>query len=351
MNGLLPHATCILLSPSEGERAGRGVRMFAGSGVPMRECHRRVLSRCPGRSRQCHACWNVGLVALACLFAFLTSLPASGQSLTPANLSRVGFDQKLNTQVSSNLPFRDEAGRDVKFGDYFRSKPIILVLGYYECPMLCTLTLNGMVESLEDIKWDIGNQFEVINVSINPGETPTLAAAKKKTYLRRYGRAGAERGWHFLTGDQPAIAALADEVGFRYAYDPAVKQYAHPAGLVILTPQGRVAKYVFGVTFTPQDLYTSLNSASGNHIGTRIEQLVLLCFHYSPIQGKYGPAIMMGVRSLGVVTLAAVLWLLVSQWRQSRAGGFRNDTRPHGPVIPVHHTEPLPFTATRDGHR
>jgi protein SCO1/2 len=278
-------------------------------------------------------------------------LSASSQSLTPASLSRVDFEQKLDAQVSLSLPFRDETGRDVKLGNYFGAKPVILVLGYFECPMLCTLTLNGMVESLEDIKWNIGNQFDVACVSINPRETPVLAAAKKKTYLRRYGRAGAEQGWHFLTGDQASTAALAAEVGFHYAYDPVVKQYAHPAGLIILTPQGRVAKYLFGVTFTPDDLYSALNSASGNHIGTRIEQFVLLCFHYSPIQGKYGPAIMVGVRSLGAVTLAAVLWLLVSQWRQSRVGGSSNATRPHGPAIPVHNTEPLPFTTTTDGHR
>lgn len=257
-------------------------------------------------------------VGLAWLLVLLGIFNTAAQSLTESNLTRITFEQKLNAQVSPDLSFRDEAGRRIKLGDYFGRKPVILVLGYYECPMLCTLTANGMIESLEDLKWNIGNQFDVINVSINPAETPALAAAKKQTYLKRYGRAGAATGWHFLTGEEPAIQTLADEVGFHYAYDPTIQQYAHPSGLVILTPEGRVAKYLFGVKFSPNELYAGLNGAAGHHIGSRIQQLVLLCFCYSPIKGKYGNVIMLGVRLFGAATLLGLGWLMVSMIRCER---------------------------------
>ena len=314
---LLCHCRGINRTPLTGFRIRIG-----GSGRYRQDTPNGVEGRHPGeREDGCKApaavrgYLAISLISLCCL---LHGLYAHAQSLNPEKLSRIAFDQKLDAQVSLSLPFRDEAGRTVKLGDYFHTKPVILVLGYYECPMLCTLTLNGMVESLEDIKWNIGNQFDVVNVSINPRETPALAAAKKKSYLRRYGRAGAEQGWHFLTGDQPAITALTDEVGFHYAYDPTVKQYAHPSGLIILTPRGRVAKYLFGVKFAPEDLYTALSSASGNQIGTRIQQLVLLCFHYSPIKGKYGQAIMVGVRILGAATLIGLVWLIAYLLRLER---------------------------------
>ncbi|HEX4263374.1 MAG TPA: SCO family protein [Verrucomicrobiae bacterium] len=246
------------------------------------------------------------------------AISASAQTLTDDQLSHISFDQNLGAQISLGLPFRDEDGKGVTFGDYFGQKPVVLVLGYYECPMLCTLTFNGMVEAMNDMKWSIGDQFNVVYVSINPKETSQLAAAKKQTYLRRYGRPGADAGWHFLTGDEPAIRKLADEVGFHYAYDPAVKQYAHPSGLVILTPEGKTAKYFFGVTFSSPAVYTALKDASVRKVGSPIERLVLLCFHYSPIHGKYGAAIMEVIRILGVVTLAGMIWLCVAMVRGER---------------------------------
>lgn len=254
------------------------------------------------------------LILLCVALAF----PSGAQSLTASQLSSVSFDQKLNSQISLDLPFRDENGKTVTLRDYFGQKPVVLVLGYYSCPMLCTLTFNGMVESLEDMKWSIGNQFNVVHVSINPAETPELAAAKKKTYLRSYGRAGASAGWHFLTGDEPNIRKLADEVGFHYLYDPAIKQYAHPSGLVILTPEGKTAKYFFGVKFAPAEVFAALQGASENKVGSPIERLVLLCFCYSPIHGKYGPLIMAIVRILGAITLVGMTWLFVSMVRRER---------------------------------
>lgn len=240
------------------------------------------------------------------------------QSLSADQLNKIAFEQKLGAQVSGGLVFRDEAGREVKLAEFFGRKPVVLVLGYYECPMLCTLALNGLIECLADLKWNVGEQFEVVNVSIDPRETPKQAAAKKSVYLRRYGRPGAEAGWHFLTGGAAAIETLTEEVGFAYAYDTVAKQFAHPAGLVVLTPQGRVAKYLFGVQFTPNDLLGALKDASGNRIGSRLERLAVLCFSYSPIQGKYGVAIMLGVRVMGVATLAGLVWMLVALRRREK---------------------------------
>jgi protein SCO1/2 len=187
-----------------------------------------------------------------------------------------------------------------------------------------------MVEAMNDMKWSIGNQFNVVHVSIDPKETPQLAAAKKATYLRRYGRAGADAGWHFLTGDEPAIRQLADEVGFHYAYDPAVRQYAHPSGLIVLTPEGKTAKYFFGVTFSPAEVYAALQDASDNKVGSPIERLVLLCFHYSPIHGKYGALIMTIIRALGAVTLGGMAWLCVAMVRRER----KRKIGASAPVVP-----------------
>ncbi|HLX69386.1 MAG TPA: SCO family protein [Verrucomicrobiae bacterium] len=252
------------------------------------------------------------------LLCMAAALPLMAQSLTDDQLSRISFDQMLNAQISLNLPFRDEDGKTVTLRDYFGQKPVVLVLGYYECPMLCTLTFNGMVESMNDMKWSIGNQFNVVHVSINPNETPELAAAKKQTYLQRYGRSGAAAGWHFLTGDEANIRKLADEIGFHYAYDPTVKQYAHPSGLVILTPEGKVSKYFFGVSFSAPELFAALQNATGRQIGSPIERLVLLCFHYSPIKGKYGALIMATLRVLAAVTVVGMAWFAIVAFGRER---------------------------------
>jgi len=252
------------------------------------------------------------LVLLSALWAFA----AGAQSLTVAQLSNITFDQKLGSQVSLDLHFRDETGKVVALGDYFGKKPVVLVLGYYGCPMLCTLTFNGMVEGMNDMKWSIGREFNVIHVSINPKETPALAAAKRQNYLKQYGRPEAAAGWHFLTGDEPQIRKLADEVGFHYAYDPSVHQYAHPSGLVILTPDGKVSKYFFGIKFLPPELYAALQNASKRDVGSPIERFVLLCFHYSPIKGKYGQLIMTIIRILAVATLVAMVWLFGAMIRR-----------------------------------
>jgi protein SCO1 len=257
-------------------------------------------------------------LAILVLLCATLQFPARAQSLTENQLSEIRFDQKLGSHVSLDLPFRDEHGNTVRLRDYFGRKPMVLVLGYYQCPMLCTLTFNGMVEAMNDMRWSIGDQFNVVHVSINPAEDPKLAAAKKETYLKRYGRPAAGAGWHFLTGNEADIRKLADEVGFHYAYDASVKQYAHPSGLVILTPDGTVAKYFFGVKFAPSEIYGALQDASQQKVGSPIERLVLLCFHYSPIKGKYGALIMDVIRILGAATLVALAWLFFSMFRRER---------------------------------
>jgi len=252
-----------------------------------------------------------GLIGLLAIVS-----PAGAQNLSDEALAQIRFEQRLNAQVSLNSIFRDENGRTVQLGAYFRDKPVLLVLGYYECPMLCTLVLNAMVESAEDMKWSIGREFEVVCVSINPHETPALAAAKKRTYLRRYGRAGAAQGWHFLVGADPAVRQLAQEVGFHYAYDAASRQYAHPSGLVVLTPAGKVSGYLFGISYPARDLYSALRAASSGQVGSPIQQLFLLCFHYNPLRGKYSTRIILVLRLLGVGTVMGLAWLVVALCRR-----------------------------------
>lgn len=244
------------------------------------------------------------------LIALALCSSARGQSLPDSTLNEIRFEQKLGATVSPKLQFRDDTGKPVQLGSYFGRKPVVLVLGYYKCPMLCTLVLNGMVDCASDIRWSIGKEFEVVDVSINPNETTELAAEKKRTYVRQYGRNGSADGWHFLTGDDSAIHQLADEVGFRYVYDPVSKEYAHPSGLVILTPEGTISHYIFGVTFSSRELSQDLRDASANKTGGPIQQLILLCFHYDPLTGRYSATIVGMLRLLGVVTVLGILGLI-----------------------------------------
>ena len=273
---------------------------------------------CQSALRRKLPCWAAFFFAF--MLAAFSAIPLRAQTLTDDQLANIGFHQKLNTQITLDSTVRDENGKTVQLRDYFGRKPVILVLGYYGCPMLCTLTLNGMVESLEDLKWNIGDEFEVLNVSIDPHETPALALAKKKTYLKRYGRKGADAGWHFLTGDEPQIKRLAEEVGFQYAYDPKSKEYAHASGLVILTPEGKVSHYLFGVTFASQNFFAALQDASAKKVGSPIRELILLCFHYNPITGKYGALIMSIVRGMAVATLLGLAWLVFRVSRGRKTG-------------------------------
>jgi protein SCO1/2 len=241
-------------------------------------------------------------ISLSCLL----SANAANNLLTDAQLLQIKFDQKLNSQVSPDLIFRDSTGKQVRLGDYFEKRPIVLILGYYSCPMLCTLVLNGATESFRDLRWSAGKNFDVIFVSIDPDEKTALAAAKKKTYLRDYGRPGSENGWHFLTGDETSIKTLADEIGFHYAYDSGLKQFAHPSGFVVLTPDGKVAHYFFGVTFSPDEVNAALRDAGAKKIDSPVQELILLCCEYSPLRGKYGNLVMDTIRVGGVGMVVAL---------------------------------------------
>jgi protein SCO1/2 len=238
----------------------------------------------------------------------------------PTLLQDIGLDQKLNEQLPLSLAFRDEQGRDVRLGDYFGTRPVILVLAYYECPMLCTEVLNGLTSAIGVLNFSVGTEFEVVTVSFDPGETPELARGKKAAYLERYKRAGAEHGWHFLTGTQKSISALTRAVGFRYAYNAEVDQYAHPSGIMIATPDGRLSRYFFGIEYGPRDIRLALIEAADRKIGSPADQLLLACFHYDPKSGTYSLAVMRFVRLAGVLTVAGIGVAILMMRRRDRRG-------------------------------
>jgi protein SCO1/2 len=264
--------------------------------------------------------------ALALLLA-LAPAGASAQGDKPDPLHDVSYEQRLNTQAPLDLAFVDEQGRSVQLGDYFGSQPVILQLSYYECPMLCSIVRKGMVDSLKDVTLSAGNDFQVVNVSIDPLETPMMAANVKAATLSSYGRDGAAAGMHFLTGTQDSIDRLAEAVGFHYVYDETIDQYAHAAGLVVLTPKGLVSRYFFGVEFNPSDLRLGLVESSDNRIGSPVDQLLLLCYHYDPKTGTYTGLVMTILRVAGVLTVLGMIGMLVLLARKPGDHGT-----PHGPA-------------------
>lgn len=244
--------------------------------------------------------------------------PGVPSAQMPPVLRDVAYEQHLDAPLPFDASFRDENGRDVRLGDYFRNRPVVLALVYYDCPMLCTQVLNGVVASLGVLSFDAGRDFDVIAVSFDPRETPALAAAKKRSYLERYGRRGTEAGWHFLTGDQPAISQLTSAVGFKYIYDASTSQFAHPAGVTVVTPGGRLARYFFGIEYPPRDMRFALVEASEGRIGSPIDQLLLYCYHYNPATGKYGLITMRIVRLAGAATVLALAAFIVIVQRRER---------------------------------
>ena len=238
----------------------------------------------------------------------------------PGLLQQVGIDQHLNQQVPLHLVFKDETGRDVQLGEFFGKRPVILALVYYECPMLCTQVLNGLVSTLGVMNFDVGREFDVVAVSINPRETPELAAGKKQVYLDRYKRPQSAAGWHFLTGKEENIKQLAAAVGFRYAFDPEIQQYAHGAGVELLTPKGVISKYFYGIEFSARDIRFGVIEASDERIGTAIDDVLLLCYHYDPSTGKYGATAMGAIRIGAIATMLGLGTFLFVSLRKERAG-------------------------------
>jgi protein SCO1/2 len=244
-------------------------------------------------------------------------MPSSSR---PEILKEVGYDQRLGEPVPLDIMLRDETGAAVRLGDALGGKPAVLSLVYYECPMLCTLTLNGLVGALTALPFEPGRDFSLITVSFDDREKPEQARRRKRAYVERYQRPGAERNWHFLTGDRAELRRLTSAVGFRYAWDERTKQFAHPAGVVVLTPDGRIARYLYGVEYAPKDLRLGLVEAGEGRIGSPVDQLLLYCYQYDPAQGRYGMVVMRLVRLGGLATILVVSgFVAVSLRRERRA--------------------------------
>lgn len=274
-------------------------------------------------------------LAAACLVAVCAVAPASAQyngvpksglmtkdgmpaGISPNELKKVSFDQNLGTQVPLDLPFRDETGRGVQLSRYFTGRPVILALVYYECPMLCVQALNGLVRSLKVLALEPGRDYTIVTVSFNPAETPAEAAAKKDDYVARLQKPGGAEAWHFLTGNEASIRMLTDAVGFHYVYDAETKQYAHPTGMVVLTPEGKTSKYIFGIDYGPRDIRLALVEASDHKVGTPVDRLLLYCYHYDPATGKYGLVLLNVLRLGGVLTVVTIGGLILVMRRREK---------------------------------
>jgi len=255
------------------------------------------------------------------LFLFSLAVGAAAQdnaAVTPPQLRGVGIDQRLNNQVPLDLKFRDETGQTVTLGSYFGKKPVILSLVYYSCPMLCTMAENGLLNALRDVKFNIGEQFEVVTVSIDPTETREMAMGKKAVYVGLYGRPGAKEGWHFLVGEEPSIRALAQAVGFHYNYIPETKQFAHATGIIVLTPQGKVSRYFYGILYPSRDIRLALVEASNEKIGNPVDAVLLYCCEYDPVAGKYSMVVSHVLKIAGVLTLLSMGTLIFALARGGR---------------------------------
>lgn len=241
--------------------------------------------------------------------------PPSEQST--AAMQELAWIQRLDNPVPLDLAFRDESGATVKLRDFATGKPIVLVLAYYRCPQLCNLVLNGLLDSLKAIEFRPGEQFEIVVVSFDARETSEIARAKRDSYIEVYARPGTEAHWHFLTGDAPAIAKLAESVGFRYRFDSVHDRFDHPSGITVLTPDGRVSRYLFGIRYSPRDLRLAIVEASAGKVGTLADQFMLYCFHYDPATGKYNFAIFLAMRVAAAITVVILgLWMWKG-WRKT----------------------------------
>jgi protein SCO1/2 len=253
--------------------------------------------------------------------ALLGTSPARAQSLPanvrPESLRDVEIQQRLDNQVPGDLRFIDARGAAVRLGSFYGHRPLILALVYHRCPMLCTQVLNGLLNAVRDVPFDAGNDFTILAVSIDPLDTPAMAQSKQAIYAGLYGRPGTNAGWQFLTGAEPEIAELARSVGFRYTYDPRSGQFAHASTLIVLTPSGKVSRYLYGISFRPRDLRLALVDASAGKIGSITDELLLYCYAYDPESGKYGLIIWRTLRGVAVATVLALGIMIVALSRRS----------------------------------
>ena len=260
---------------------------------------------------------SVWVLALAAFWLLAGSAPLGAQSAAEV-IRQVAFKQRINQPLPLELKFRDETGRAVALGDYFGRRPVVLALVYYECPMLCNYVENGLVKALRPLSFEPGREFDVVFVSFAPDETPALAAAKKESVLKEYGRAPTAAGWHFLTGEPDAIRPLTEAAGFHYLYDEKSRQYAHASGVIVVTPEGKLFRYFYGIEYAPRDLRLALVEASANKLGTPVDLVLLYCFHYDPETGKYGVIITRVIRLAGTGTALALAVFLVVMFRRER---------------------------------
>jgi protein SCO1/2 len=252
-----------------------------------------------------------GVLFVGCLLSLARPARGGDSTTLPPLLRGVGIDQRLNEQLPLDLPFLDEDGKSVRLGDYFGKRPVVLSLIYYACPMLCTTAENGLLEALKQVKFDVGYQFDVLTVSFDSKDTPAAASAKKSIYAGLYGRKGAARGWHFLTGSEASIRRLTQAVGFHYNYDPTTKQFAHATGIIVLTPEGRISRYFYGIQYPAGDLRLALVDSSNNQIGNPVDAVLLFCSHYDPAVGKYGLVISRVLQIAGAFTVLTLGTLML----------------------------------------
>lgn len=252
---------------------------------------------------------------LILLFVCGSALAQMQSAARPAVLRNVGIDQKMGAQVPLDTVFNDESGQAVTLRQYL-GKPVILALVYYQCPSLCNMILNGVLRSVKGLKLTAGDEYEIVAVSFDPRETPAMAEAKRQAYVKGYNHPGAVGGWHFLTGNEASSKTLADAVGFHYAYDAVTNQYAHGSAIMLLTPEGRVARYFYGIDYPARDLRLGLVEASNGRIGSPVDQVMLYCYHYDPANGKYGLVIMNVLRIGGLLTLGALLTFMILMLRR-----------------------------------
>ena len=269
------------------------------------------------------------LVTLMCATSSLAQMagaPAAGykrdpgipSANVPAPLREIGFDQNIGERLPLDVPVRDEAGQVRPIGAYFGSRPVVLLFAYYDCPQLCTMSINGLASALGVLSLVPGRDFELVTVSFDPRDTPASAAAKKATYLERYQRPGARDAWHFLTADQPSIDRLTTAAGFRYVWDDQTKQFAHPTGIIVVTPDGRFARYLFGIEYGPRDLRLGIIEASAGRVGNVVDAFLLYCYHYDPMTGRYGLAIMRAIRVAGAATVFGLVAFIAVMIRSER---------------------------------
>jgi len=238
----------------------------------------------------------------------------------PSPLKNVGIDQKLDSKLPLALEFKDETGKTVKLGDFFGKRPVILAPVYYDCPMLCTQILNGLVRSLKAVTFNPGQEFEMVVFSFDARDTTHLAAAKRDAYVRRYDRPGTAAGWHFLTGSPDAIKELTAAIGYRYVWDAHINQFAHASGVMIITPEGRVSKYFYGIDYASKDIRLGLIEAAQNKIGTPVDQLLLFCYHWDPATGKYTAVAMNILRVAGGTTVLLLGGFVIIMLRRDLKG-------------------------------